>query len=268
VDDDHGSGADDELFAGIYAVYRWQRSTQTRIIIPDVSWRLQHTVGERGLAITTEGEYTPIFGYSGALPLTFGCPPQPCNRGTAGIHGVLARIGVTDPGRWAFRIEGGFASGDTNLLNDRLTTRGFNPNVKVGLLMYQVALKALTYDALSPLGAQDLGANGSVYNSKYFYPQFRITIVPGLEAHFTGLVGWAHKLDPIIYGGRTDDSCGFSRQCFYGWELNAALRARMGRDIVWVDLETGVLAPGKAFTESGMNDRYLWTVQLRTAMVY
>lgn len=68
--------------------------------------------------------------------------------------------------------------------------------------------------------------------------------------------------------GRTDGSCGFSRECFYGWELNAALRARMGRDIVWVDLETGVLAPGKAFTESGMNDRYLWTVQLRTAMVY
>jgi len=268
VDEDYGNAVDDELFVGAYIVYRWQQSTETRIIIPDISWRLRHTVGSRGLAIVTEGEYTPIFGHSGALPLTFGCPPEPCNRGTANIHGVLGRIGVVKPSRWAFRFESGFASGDTQLLNDQLTTRGFNPNIKVGLLMYQVALKALSYDALSPLGAEQLGANGSVYNSKYFYPQFRITIIPGLEAHVTGLIGWAHELDPLIYGGRTDDSCGFKAGCFYGWELDAALRARMGRDIIWIDLETGVLGPGKAFTESGMNDRYLWTVQLRAAMVY
>jgi hypothetical protein len=81
-------------------------------------------------------------------------------------------------------------------------------------------------------------------------------------------VGRPSTLAQIIYGGRTDDSCGFTAGCFYGWELDAALRARMGRDIIWMDLETGVLGPGKAFTESGMNDRYSWTVQLRAAMVY
>ncbi len=92
----------------------------------------------------------------------------------------------------------------------KLTTRGFNENIKVGLLMYQVGLKALTYQALAPLGAADLGANGSVWNSKYFMPSYRFTIVNGLELHGQFLIAWADKLDPLIYGpGNTNDGCGF-----------------------------------------------------------
>jgi hypothetical protein len=275
-DEDYGRGATDELFVGAYVVYRYARSTDSRIIIPDLAWRLKHTLkNKRNLAITTEGEYYTILGHSGALAFTGGCPPEPCNRGDAGLHNILARIGVMDEGNWATQLEGGFASGDSDILSraessPKLTTRGFNENIKVGLLMYQVALKALSYSALFPAGANALGANGSVYNSKYLMPSFRFTIVPGLELHTQFLVGWASKLDALMYGiGNTNDKCGFSAECFMGWEADLAIRAKMGsKDIVWIDLETGMMQPKQAFTNAGFNDAWLWTVQLRAAMIF
>jgi len=278
-DEDYGVGATDELFAGAYVVYRFQESTKSRIIIPDVAWRLKHTLkNKRNLAITTEGEYYAILGHSGALAFTGGCTTEYCNRGEAGIHNVLARLGVMDEGNWKAQLEGGLASGDDNILSGalgggtetpaKLTTRGFNTNVKVGLLMYQVALKALTWQALSTAGAIELGANGSVWNSQYLMPSFRFTVVPGLEIHSQFLLGWANKLDPAVFGSK-DGSCGFSSNCFLGWEADLAIRARMGaKDIIWIDLESGVMQPKQAFTNAGFSNAYLWTVQLRAAMIF
>ena len=62
--------------------------------------------------------------------------------------------------------------------------------------------------------------------------------------------------------------CGLKASCFLGWEADFALRARIGQDIVWTDLEVGVMQPGDALTNAGMSDRFLWTVQLRAAMVF
>jgi len=275
-DEEHGRGATDELFVGAYVVYRWQRSTDSRIIIPDVSWRLKHTLkNNRNLAITTEGEYHTILGHSGALAFTGGCGVERCDEGKAGIHNVMARIGLLDEGSWAANLDGGWSSGDSSVLSftedtKKLTTRAFNENVKVGLLMYQVALKALTYQALAPLGATELGANGSVWNSKYLMPSFRFTVVPGLEVHTQFLVGWASAMDQTIYGvGNQNGKCGFDAGCFMGWEADLAVRAKMGaKDIVWIDLETGMMQPKQAFTNAGFNDAWLWTVQLRAAMIF
>ena len=138
------------------------------------------------------------------------------------------------------------------------------------LLMYQVALRALTWDALFPLGADVLGANGSVWNSVYMMPVGRVTIVPGLEFHAQVLFGWASALDPLIYGlGNKKEACRLSSDCFYGVEGDLALRAKIGaRDIVWVDLEGGIMKPGQAFTNAGFNDALLWTTQLRAAMIF
>lgn len=277
-DEDFGNGATDELFAGAYAVYRWERSTNSRIIIPDVSWRLKYTLkNNRKIALYTEGEWHSIFGHSGALRFTEGCTVEYCNEGKASIHNVMARFGAGGPGKWGTYLESGWSSGDDDILSitegtqgdtPTLTSRGFNTNIKVGLLMYQVALKALTWNALAPLGAQELGANGSVWNSIYFLPVGRITIVPGLEFHAQVLFAWASKLDPLVYRVG-NDGCKFASDCFYGWEVDGALRARMGaRDIVWVDLEGGVMQPGNAFTNAGFNDKLLWTVQTRAAMIF
>ncbi len=286
-DEDYGVGATDEFFLGAYVVYRFQRSTDSRITIPDVSWRLKHTLhNHRNLAITTEGEYNAIVGHSGALAFTGASPngagpclQEPCRKGYGNIHNILARIGVMDEGNWTAQLEGGFASGDANILSGaypgtpaetppKLTTRGFNTNVKVGLLMYQVALKALTFQALQPVGAVALGANGSVWDSQYLMPSFRFTVVPGLEVHSQVLVGWANKLDPVVFQN-SKSSCGFSSQCFLGWEADLALRARMGaKDIIWIDLESGIMQPKQAFTNAGFNTALLWTVQLRAAMIF
>jgi len=306
-DEEYGRGATDELFVGAYVVYRWQRSTDSRITIPDVAWRLKHTLkNRRNLAITTEGEYHAILGHSGALAFTgdpaYGpnvpcprTPPGPCNRGFGRVHNLLARIGVMDEGNWAAQLEGGLSTGDSNLLSGavpgepietgkatpRLTARGFNENIKVGMLMFQVVQKALTFQRLNPLGAVELGANGSVFNAKYLLPSYRFTVVPGLELHAQFLVSWADELDPYI-NARTEDKCGLKPECFYGWEADLAVRAKMGaRDIIWVDLEGGVMQPKRAFTDvgnpgdpdnpgygGGINDAFLWTVQLRAAMIF
>ncbi|MFW2389883.1 MAG: hypothetical protein ACN4G0_16205 [Polyangiales bacterium] len=280
-DEDFGRAATDEFFIGTYVVYRWQQSTESRITIPDFSWRLKSTLKKKShLAITTEGEFSAIVGHSGALAFSGGCPPEPCDRGFGRIWNIIARLGVMDEGKWAFQTEGGWASGDDNVLSGRLgppaeepktlRTRGFNENVKVGMLMYQVALRALTWQALAPLNAQELGANGSVWNSKYLMPSFRFTVVPGLEVHTQFLVAWADKLDPKIYGaGNMNSQCAFDSQCFMGWEADLALRARMGaKDIVWIDLETGMMQPKQVFTNAGFNDAWLWTAQLRAAMIF
>jgi hypothetical protein len=281
-DEDFGNGAQDELFAGAYTVYRWQRSTQSRIIIPDVSWRMKYTLKDnRKLALYTEGEWHSIFGHSGALRFTEGCGLENCNRGRASIHNIMARAGIGGPGKWGAYLEGGWSSGDDDILSiaegttpgsktPTLSSRAFNTNVKVGLLLYQVALKALSWNALTPLGAGELGANGSVWNSVYLLPVGRVTIVPGLEFHAQFLVAWASRLDPLIYGpGNKQTDCKFKSDCFYGWEADLALRAKMGaKDIIWVDLEGGLMQPGKAFTNAGFNDALLWTTQLRAAMIF
>ena len=108
-----------------YVLYRWQQSTESRIIIPDVAWRLKSTLKKkRNLAITTEGEFYPIFGHSGALGFTGpqpgvspSCPPEPCTEATHASTTLMARIGVMDEGTWAFQAEGGCASGDDNVLS-------------------------------------------------------------------------------------------------------------------------------------------------------
>ena len=277
-DEDYGRGATDELFVGAYVVYRWQRSTDSRIIIPDVSWRLKHTLkNNRKFAITTEGEYHTILGHSGALAFTGNCGVERCDEGKAGIHNLMARIGLLNEGNWNAQLDGGWSSGDSSILSftepsgsKKLTTRAFNENIKVGLLMYQVALKALAYQAFAPLGALELGANGSVWNSKYLMPSFRFTVLPGLEVHTQVVVGWASALDPMVYGvGNENSKCGFASECFMGWEADLAIRAKMGaKDIVWIDLETGMMQPKQAFTNAGFNDAWLWTVQLRAAMIF
>ena len=80
---------------------------------------------------------------------------------------------------------------------------------------------------------------------------------------------WASALDPIVYQGNGTDKCGFVSECFMGWEADLAIRAKVGaRDIIWVDLETGMMQPKQAFTNAGFNDAWLWTAQLRAAMIF
>ena len=182
---------------------------------------------------------------------------------------------MADEGVWEARLEAGFSSGDDNILSTNLTTRAFNQNVKVGMLMYQVALRTASHDRLvgAAPGAEALGANGSVWNSKYFYPSFRYFVLPEiLELHGSFLLGWAHKRDLLVFdraktGGSS--TCGFKSSCFLGWEANLALRTKMGaNDIMHIDIEGGILGVGDGLKSTGVTADLLWTVQMRSAMVF
>ena len=269
-DEDWGNAEDDELFLGVYSVYRRQKLTKTRIGIIDVGWRANYTMPKNGLTLKIEGEFYTIFGKSGALTFTQGCSNGSCNQGKARIYNVLNRVGVADEGRWEARLEGGFSSGDEDLLGNRkLTARAFNRNVKVGLLMYQVALRTASYQRLSFIpGGAALGANGSVWNSKYIYPSFRYFVLPEiLELHAAFLAGWVHKRDIVVFGD--PGTCGFKSSCFLGWEADLALRTKMGaNDIMHIDIEGGVHGVGDALKAAGVTDDFMWTIQMRSAMVF
>ncbi len=108
----------------------------------------------------------------------------------------------------------------------------------------------------------------SVLLGELAFAPFDRMIVNGLELHTQFLVGWADKLDSLIYKN-SNDKCGFTAECWMGWEADLAIRAKMGaKDVVWIDLETGMMQPGQAFKNAGINDAWLWTAQLRAAMIF
>ena len=277
-DEEFGNAENDELFLGVYSVYRFQPLTKTRLLILDAAWRVKYTFGSNRLTFKTEGDFVTIQGKSGALAFTGGpggaaCIAAPCNKGTAALYNVMGRIGLADEGVWEARFESGFSSGDAELTgNAKLTSRAFNQNIKVGILMYQVALRSVSYRKLTPLNAQALGANGSVWNSKYFYPSFRYFVLPGIfELHGAFLVGWAHKKDSNVFGRAfgASSKCGLKSSCFLGWEANLALRTKMGvNDVMHIDIEGGLMGVGDGLKSAGVTQDFLWTVQMRSAMVF
>ncbi|MFW6067257.1 MAG: hypothetical protein ACOC97_02885 [Myxococcota bacterium] len=269
-DQDWGRLETDHLTAGAYFVYRWQNSLGSKAFISDFMWDVQYGLGGRLPSFFAQGEFLNI--------QAKGDEPIAGLLTSASIFGVIGRAGINEPGKYKAFLEAGFDSGDDEMLNPELKVRPFHENVKVGLLLYQVALPAVTNRALGPVGANALGANGSVWNSKYFWPQARYTLIPGIELHGGFLIAWAHKKDAALgLFDQADDSCGFSNECFLGWEADLALRVRWGdNDLLWWDLESAIMQPGSAISRqdgapnglsSDLGD-LLWTIQTRVAMQF
>jgi hypothetical protein len=264
-DEDFGRIKSDYLFVGGLFVHLWQSSTNSRLYIGDLTWNVQRSLGEGLPSLYAEGEYFNIMGKSGAFQFTGDCPPGPCNEGRGRIHNFASRLGLTEPGEWKGYLEAGFSSGDNDLLSDTLRVRAFHENYRVGLLLYQVAYRTQGANLLVPLGADALGPNGSVWNSIYFWPNFRFNLTDGLELHGAFLAAWAHRRDVLVFGER-DDSCGMGLDCFMGWEADLAIRTKWGPgQIMWWDLEAGVMQAGNAF--GALPRRWLWTIQTRIAML-
>ena len=273
----------DELTAGFYFVNRWQESTSSDVYIYDLFWKFRYALGPRLPSLYTAGEIVTIQGSSRGISLAGGCDDVTglCNETDADIWGGVARVGAIDANdRWSGVLELGFSSGDGVFFNDdQLTVRALHPDYHVGLLIYQVALANTTALAMGE-ALRPLWSRGGVWNSTYIWPQVRYELIPGVEVHGAFLLAWADELVGTIYVNNRDDlndrDCGvLEGDCMLGWEADLALRLKWGEnDILHWDTEFGLMRAGRALSQPtgdfpiGLDNRYLWTLQTRIAMVF
>ena len=274
--DFHSRYEPDEFSAGVYFVYRDQESTNSEIYIVDGFWRLHYSLSHQ-LRLFTEGEVLHIGGETQGVTLTGSCSDDTnlCARGEADIWGWMARVGAA--GRnWTGQLEAGHASGDGALFNDpQVTMRPLHPDYRVGMVMYPIALAAVTADRLGE-SIRPLWSRGGVWNSTYFWPQIRYEVLPGIEVHAAFLIAWADELlGSVLVNNRPlseGTSCGlFDSECLMGWEVDLALRVKWGPDdLMRWDTEAGIMRAGDAlFSEDvGLSERILWTLQTRIGMQF
>ena len=169
----------------------------------------------------------------------------------------------------AFRLLGGYASGDANADDDKLYRFRFDPNYKVGLVLFDQYIPAVTrtgYGRASdpersgapPKGVEGLISDGAVENAIYLNPQLIFGDDDGLT---TGVgVLWAQSAVPLAdpyntfaNGGVPVGPRGAEASRDLGIEIDVAARYRLNI-VESLDIEAkaeyGILFPGKAFDDA------------------
>ncbi len=284
--------ATDELSLGFIGVYRSQNVTSSSVYIGDLFWKTRLSpFGNRSLQLVLNGEVETIQGSSNGLGTIGGnFVDDPSGRPTgrtavpvhANIWGAVAQAGVAMDKKWLAMAEWGYASGDSKVLSDvggDFTQRPLHSDYHVGLLMYPVALAALTADTYTE-SARPLWSRGGVWNSMYLFPQGRYQIMNGVEVLGAFLLAWADTLNDAYpnaadarltaHPGAADPGqcSAFEPACFLGWEADVALKVTWGEnDILRWSTEFGVMGAGGALAQELHND-LLYTLQTRIAMVF
>jgi len=165
-------------------------------------------------------------------------------------------------------VEGGYASGDSNT-EDSVERRGtFDPDHRIGLVMFPEVLAAQTARSAflaqnedtfgrPSRGAALLPTNGGVSGAFYLFPYAMFRPNEWLDIRLGGVLGWATSdvVDP--YRQRAESRSvnyrgGDPTRRDYGVEVDASIRARIPlTDLVRIDvgLEGGLLFPGAAFND-------------------
>jgi hypothetical protein len=274
----------DILDIGMLNIYRTQQQTETNVYVGDLFWKIRYAfLGNRAPSLFFNGEVTTILGSSRGLPLGPGqfldAEGRTPNVTTSAVWGGVVQLGAA-AANWIGTLEAGYARGDRNIFSSttdyRLDQRVLNPDYHVGLIMYQVALAGRTANAYAAqLGG--LQSRGGVWNSKYFFPQFRYTVVPGLDLHGAFLLAWADQLNEAFpstvaareAAGSTRMSCKvFEGDCFLGWEADLAVKVSWGEnDVMRWSTEFGMMNAGGALALE-LQQSFIWTLQSRIAMVF
>lgn len=179
----------------------------------------------------------------------------------------LARRGPT----WDLVLEGGYASGDANP-SDGVERRGtFDPDHRVGLVLFPEVLAAQTARSAffaqqpglvgRPLRGAELGpTNGGVAGAFYFFPYGIWRPHPVFEARLGAVLAWASApvVDPFRQRVRSEVANfrgGSPNRRDLGLELDAALllHGPVSRRVeVSGGVEGGLLIPGRAFEDLAM----------------
>ena len=175
-----------DLTIGGYLVNRWQKSTGSKVWIPDVYLRWSM------LGIFVEGELYHITGTTDAISPSYDKTTQ------ASITGFVWRLGYENP-KLTGLFEMGFASGDDQILDDRFTGRPLHSDYNVGLILYEQVLAQRTIEKfVGDTDTQGLWSNGGVYNSTYINPRFKWRPADMVELRLGFLMAWANQVDGAI----------------------------------------------------------------------
>jgi len=179
----------------------------------------------------------------------------------ADVSAWLIRLGW-EWWRFLFKLETGYASGDSKPTNDRFTVRAANQNTIVGLVLYPIALAEITRTRWAD--EDGLWSKGGIYNSHYFMQTIRFEPIDGLEILVAFIEAWRDKVDGAVIPRH---NAGDSK--FLGFETDVAVKYHFYRDHAHVGLEFGVLRIGKALEDPMLNmPTNTWTLQLWSAFTF
>lgn len=245
----------------------------------DVHGRFRELVpGEAHTYVYGEAEAAYVIGSTDLLRGTEQAPTQ------IRAYGGAARLGVvhtreapapgTDYGDLVGEMELGYASGDADPYDGTLKRFTFDPNHKVGLLLFDEILRfqtarsataatdaALARTARPIAGADLLPSNGGVFGAQYVNPTFTYRPRPWLDLKAGAVVAQstAEVVDPYrvatsgVYAGYRG---GNAKRKDLGLELDAGVQARLPLDYGLVGelgAQGGVLFPGEALEDAAGN---------------
>jgi hypothetical protein len=267
--------------AGAYYLYRRQWNAlddRTVVHAADVYGRYEATVGEFGLRAAAE--LALIAGSTAMMR-------SPTVPGAADVFALGAALEAQADWRaLGAALEAGFASGDSNPFDDRFGTFSFHADHKVGLVMFDEFLGAVsavqaanladpTYASTPPRGFDQLPTDGAVTNAVYLFPRLSAQPFDFLDVLGGALVAWGARplVDPFRSGvsGSSVGAFGGSAARFLGWELDAALRLRLQQGPVRVFgvVEGGYFQPGAAFADpNGSNPGAVTLAQARLLVLW
>jgi hypothetical protein len=188
------------------------------------------------------------------------------------------------------QIEVGYASGDSNPYDDVEHRFTFNPNHKVGLLLFDEIMRFQTARAATaaqdPLlgngsrptpGANLLPSNGGVFGAEYVNPT--VTVRPKRWLDLKGGVviaqATADVVDPYrlaTQGAYVNYLGGDPRRHDLGVELDGGIETRFRLDYglrVMLGAQAGVLFPGGALADaSGQTIKTQWITVVRAGFLF
>ena len=171
--------------------------------------------------------------------------------------------------RVAAGVEVGYASGDSDPDDDEARDFTFDPDHKVGLILFPDVMRLTTLRAAErvadpgragepPAGVEHLPTDGAVRNAIYAFPG--VTWRPGQWRLTTAMLfAWGAEpvldaLETFAAGGTAKNHRGFDAARFYGWELDGAVHRRFGVDgfgAMSIGIEAGLFFSGPALGGSG-----------------
>ena len=255
----------EDLRGGHYLTYRSQSDVDgDSLSALALDYYLEYTwKPSEELELRAGAETAFLFGHTNRTTSpTTGEPVDVRGIGAAGEFEIGYR-----PAHLRLRLRGGYASGDGNLEDGTVRRFRFDPNYKVGLVLFDHFMPAIstasyrrihdpTRSAEPPKGAVEFVNPGSVSNALYLNPNLLIGREDGLLTGIGFL--WARAAQPVLdpyesfaNGGAPTGISGKSPAGRdLGWEVDVAARYRYQpfESLTFeAKAEYGLLFPGSAF---------------------